>query len=61
VAHLGAPWDTDEWSRRRSAVDGNGGSDSGTMNSTSVMMMLASVLQRVDGPTFLVQDEIGVR
>jgi hypothetical protein len=44
-----------------SAVGGNGGSDSGTMNSTSVMMILASVLQRVGGPTFLVQDEIGVR
>jgi hypothetical protein len=43
------------------AVGGNGGSDSGTMNSTLVMMILASLLQRVDGPTFLVQDEIGVR
>jgi hypothetical protein len=42
-------------------MDGNSGSDSGMMNSTSVMMMLASVLQRVDGPTFLVQEEIGVR
>jgi hypothetical protein len=43
-----------------SAVGGNNGSDSEMMKFTSVMMMLASMLQRVESPTFLVQDEIGV-